>query len=614
MDTVLLQLTIYLAAAVVAVPLSQRLGFGSVLGYLAAGIMIGPLLGLVGSETENVQSYAEFGVVLMLFLIGLEIQPRALWDMRMRLLGLGGLQVGLTIAAVTVVCVALGLRLNQAAAVAIILSLSSTAIVMQTLAEKKLMRTEGGRASFAVLLFQDVAALPFLALIPLLGFAAYGAQSSEAEGLHAGSEALEDVAGWMRALMVVGAVALVTLGGRFLTRPFFRFIGMSRLREIHVAAALLFITGISLMMSLLGLSPALGSFLAGVVLANSEYRHELEADLDPFKGLLMGLFFITVGAGIDLNLLAGDPVRLVALAVALMGLKTAVLYPLAILFRLRGSDRMLFTFCLAQAGEFGFFLLAFAVQTRVLPTEIGDQVLLIIALSMVFTPALFLLLEWVSARFQQSEVRAGDEIDEQGTVIIAGMGRFGQVVNRMLTSLGHKTVVLDSRTAVVDRMRRFGIKGFYGALERPDLLEAAGLAEARAVVLALDDPEKNLRIAAFVSRRYPHVKIIARARDRHHVYQLYAAGAPQSVREVFDSAIRAGKYTLEALDYTPEEVEDIAREFFEQDRRMLAELAEVWDPEVPTDQNDAYIAKAREQTRLIEQALGGRGARTRAAE
>lgn len=614
MDLILLQMTIYLAAAVVAVPLSQRLGFGSVLGYLAAGVAIGPVLGLVGSEAEDVQSYAEFGVVLMLFLIGLEIQPKALWDMRTRLLGLGGLQVALTVAAIAVVGVVLGLPLNQAAAVAIVLSLSSTAIVMQTLSERHLTRTEGGRASFAVLLFQDVAAIPLLTVIPLLSFVNYGAPAVEAEGLAAGSDALDDVQAWVRALLVVGAVALVTLGGRFLTRPFFRFIGMARLREIHVAAALLFLVGISLMMSLLGLSPALGSFMAGVVLANSEYRHELEADVEPFKGLLMGLFFITVGAGVDLALLASDPLRLLGLAVGLMAVKAAVLYPLGMLFGLTGSARTLFALSVAQAGEFGFFLLAFAAQTRVLPAALAGEILLVIALSMMLTPALFRLHTFLSARRGEGETRPADEIDEQGAVIIAGMGRFGQVVNRMLTSLGHKTVVLDSRTETIDRMRRFGIKGFYGAVDRPDLLEAAGIAQARAIVLALDDPEKCVRMAEYVSRHHPQVKIIARARDRHHVYQLYAAGAPQSVREVFDSALRAGKYALEALDYDAEEIEDIARAFFDHDRRMLAELAEVWDPDVPVDRNDAYIARAREQNQIIEEALRGRLPRSQAAE
>ncbi len=603
MEPILFQLTIYLTAAVVAVPISQRYKFGSVLGYLAAGLIIGPVFGLVGSETEDVQHYAEFGVVLMLFLIGLEMQPSALWAMRTRLVGLGGLQVGLTFAAIALVCLLLGVPLNQAIAIGIILSLSSTAIVMQTLAEKKLTHTDGGRASFAVLLFQDVAALPMLAVIPLLALAPVPVE--QAEEMTRASEMVAGVSGWAKAALVIGAVSLVILAGRFLTRPFFRFIGMSRLREIHVAAALLFIAGISLLMSTLGLSPALGSFLAGMVLASSEYRHELESDLEPFRGLLMGLFFITVGAGIDVRLLVSQPAAVIGLTVAMMGLKLAILYPLARFFVPGGRDQTLFSLSLAQAGEFGFFLLGFAVASRVLPADVAQVLLLVIALSMMFTPALFLLQGRLAAR-QRDAGRAADEIDETGTVIIAGMGRFGQVVNRMLTSLGHKTVVLDSQTTTIERLRRFGIKGFYGAVERPDMLEAAGLAQARAIVIAIDDADLATRIAGYVSRRHPDVKIIARARDRHHVYQLYAAGAPQSVRETFDSALRAGKYALDALGYDEDEIETIARTFFEHDRHMLAKLAEVWDPAIPADENPVYIARAREQSAEIEAALRGR--------
>jgi len=617
-DEILLHLTIYLVAAVIAVPLSVRLGLGSVLGYLAAGLIIGPALGLVGTETVTVQHYAEFGVVLMLFLIGLEMQPKMLWEMRTRLLGLGGLQVGLTIAAIAGCAMALGSPANEAVAIGIVLSLSSTAIVMQTLTEKKLNRTEGGRAGFAVLLFQDVAAVPLLAVLPLLAVAASG-QAPGAYELSAGADPTEashelaHIAGWMQALLVVGAVALVILGGRFLTRPFFHFIEMSGLREIHVAAALLLIAGISLMMLLLGLSPALGSFLAGVVLANSEYRHELESDLAPFKGLLLGLFFITVGASMDLGLLASDPLRIVGMALGLMLLKFLILYPLGMLFRLKPKSRVLFGLSLAQAGEFGFFLLSFAVASGVLGGGVASTLLLVIGLSMLLTPVLFFIHDQVVTRVSDGPIRLEDEIDEQGTVIIAGMGRFGQVVNRLLTSLGHKTVVLDSHSDTVDRMRRFGIKGFYGSVERPDLLEAAGIADAKAVVLALDDPDKTVQMAAYISRRHPNVRIIARARDRHHVYQLFAAGARDSVRETFDSSVRAGKYALEALDYDELEAEEIAREFFEHDRRMLRELAGLWDPDVPSDLNPAYVEKSIEQHRAIEAALRTRAAREKPA-
>ncbi len=595
MQLVLIEILIYLMAAVVAVPISQKFGLGSVLGYLAAGVLIGPVIGLVGSETENLQHYAEFGVVLMLFLIGLEMEPKTLWQMRKRLLGLGGLQVALTLIAVAVFCIAIGIDWNESVAIGIILCLSSTAIVMQTLNEKHLNRTDGGRASFSVLLFQDIAAIPFLALIPLLAISSVQTGVPEADA--------GEVSGWLRAAMVVGAVVLVVLAGKYLTRPFFKFLNMSGLHEIHIAATLSFIILIAVVMELLHLPPALGTFLAGVALANSEYRHQIKSDISPFKGLLLGLFFITVGASIDFALLFSEPVKTFGLVLALMVVKYFILLGLAVLFKIEGRDRVLFTLSLAQAGEFGFFLSSFARQNFVIPSDRADQLLLIITLSMFLTPALFMIHDYVTRRLVAGPAKPDDEIDEHGTVIIAGMGRFGQVVNRLLMGLGHKTVVIDSRASTIERMRRFGIQGYYGEVDRPALLEAAGLSEAKAIVIAVDDPGVAARTASYVSRNHPNVEIIARAHDRHHVYALYAAGAKASVREVFDSGVRAGKYALSALGYSEDEVERLATAFFEHDRQMLAELAELWRPDVPTEQNGPYMEKAREQHQKIAAVL-----------
>jgi len=607
MQQILLEILVYLVAAVIAVPISQRLGFGSVLGYLAAGVVIGPGFGIVGAEAEDLRHYAEFGVVLMLFLIGLELEPKSLWKMRQNLIGLGGLQVSATLAAVALYCRWVGLDWNEAVAIGMILSLSSTAIVMQTLNEKRLTRTEGGRASFAVLLFQDIAALPFLAIIPLLALG--GGVGGHAADAHAATALIDALPAWMRALLVVGAIVIVIVAGRYLTRPLFRFLAMAGLHEIYIAAALMFVVAVAAMMSILGLSPALGTFLAGVVLANSEYRHELESDIAPFKGLLLGLFFITVGASIDLHLLAAEPLRVMGLVLALMAMKFVILYGLAIIFRLTGRDRVLFTLSLAQAGEFGFFLANFAGQSGVVPRGRMDLVLLVISLSMFLTPALFMIHDRVIARLRAGPKRPDDVIDEEGVVIIAGMGRFGQVVNRLLVGLGHKTVVLDSHPQVINRMRKFGIKAFYGEATRPALLEAAGIARAKAIVIAIDDADKAVQVARYVSTHHPHVRIVARARNRHHVYQLYAAGAPVSVREMFDSSVRAGKYALAALGYSDDEVERLARAFFDHDRRMLAELAELWDPEKPMEENDAYVARARAQAAQIEALLRGELAR-----
>ncbi|MEM8571899.1 MAG: monovalent cation:proton antiporter-2 (CPA2) family protein [Pseudomonadota bacterium] len=603
MQHVLQEILLYLIAAVITVPISQRLGFGSVLGYLAAGVVIGPVLGFVGSEAEDLRHYAEFGVVLMLFLIGLELEPETLWAMRQRLLGLGGMQVVATLSAIAILAQMAGLDRNEALAIGMILCLSSTAIVMQTLNEKRLNRTEGGRASFSVLLFQDIAALPFLAIMPLLALSA-GSGVAEPHDAH-GTTGVVEVHGWMRAGLVAGAIIFVVLSGRYLSGPFFRFLKMARLHEINIAATLMFILAIAVVMDYLGLSPALGTFLAGVVLANSEYRHQIESDIAPFKGLLLGLFFITVGASMNLNLLLSEPLRMIALTVALMALKFAILQALAIVFRIEGRDRVLFTLSLAQAGEFGFFLASFASQSGLLSRDLADEVLLIVSLSMFLTPALFMLHDNLIRRITEGPRKPDDEIDEQGVVIIAGMGRFGQIVNRMLMGLGHKTIVLDSHPETIERMRRFGIKGFYGEVHRPALLEAAGLANARAIVLALDDPDMTVQITRYVKLNHPDVEVIARARDRHHVYALYAAGADESVRALFDSGVRAGKYALTSLGYSNDEVERVAQAFFDYDRKMLAELAELWDPKVPLDRNTAYIDKAREQHARIEAVLRG---------
>lgn len=424
MTAFLIEATIFLLAAVIAVPLAVRFGLGSVLGYLLAGVIIGPVLGLVGTDVEELQHFAEFGVVMMLFLIGLELEPRALWDMRDRLLGLGGLQIGLTMAAITGGCILLGFAWPVSLAIGMIMALSSTAIVLQTLNEKRLMQTPGGRSAFSVLLTQDIAVIPMLAFMPLLALSilphAPEAQSpaSGLAGITAAPDGsvqlapggtdghghddhsatavmhlLDQLPGWGLTLVTIAAIAAIILGGHYLTRPVFRFIHAARMREMNTAVALLFVTGVASLMLIVDLSPALGTFLAGVVLANSEYRHELEADIAPFKGLLLGLFFLTVGAGINFGVLFGDPVLLISLTLGLMLIKGVILLGLAILFKIRGRDRWLFTLGLAQAGEFGFVLISFAVGTHVLPAELSQTLLLVVALSMLLTPLLFIVYE-----------------------------------------------------------------------------------------------------------------------------------------------------------------------------------------------------------------------------
>ncbi|WP_371054550.1 monovalent cation:proton antiporter-2 (CPA2) family protein [Rhodosalinus sp. K401] len=611
MEHFLLQASIYLAAAVIAVPIASRLGFGSVLGYLAAGIVIGPALGLVGADTEELQHFAEFGVVMMLFLIGLELEPRALWNMRHKLLGLGGLQIAITMALVAGGAMAAGLAWNVAVALGMIFALSSTAIVLQTLSEKGLIQTAGGRSAFSVLLTQDIAVIPMLALLPLLALqgAAGGAEHAsvehgEALGHAGGMSLVADLPGWASTLVTLGAVGAIILTGVYATRPVFRFIHAARLREMYTALALLIVVGIASLMTLVGLSPALGTFLAGVVLANSEFRHELESDIEPFKGLLLGLFFITVGAGINFEVLFGAPALILGLTLGLIVLKGAVLYGLGLAFRLKGREQWLFTLSLAQAGEFGFVLTSFSVQTGVLERTLSQQVLLVIALSMLATPLLFLLHDWLAKRHAEGrEPVEPDEIDESGPVIIAGIGRFGQIVNRLVQSTGYNTVVLDHDMKTIQLMRRFGFKGFFGDPTRPELLHAAGLKNAKVLVAALDDPEASTRLVAYARRERPDLHIIARARDRTHVFHLYRAGANDIVREMFDGSLRAGRYVLENIGLTEFEAAEAEKTFYRHDREAVRELAKVWDPDIPPSENEAYIARARELERDLETQL-----------
>ncbi|KUF12214.1 cation:proton antiporter domain-containing protein [Pseudoponticoccus marisrubri] len=612
MESFLTQAAIFLGAAVIGVPIAARLGLGSVLGYLMAGLAIGPGLGLVVG-TEDIQHFAEFGVVMMLFLIGLELEPRALWDMRHRLVGLGGLQILMTMAAVMVGAMALGLAWQTALAVGMTLALSSTAIVLQTLSEKGLMQTNGGRSTFSVLLTQDIAVIPMLIALPLLAVApgvSLNPDGSISRGgdahdeVHHAVSLVEGLPGWGVALVTLAVIAGIILAGIYGARPLFRYIHAAHLPEMFTATALLIVIGIGVLMISVGLSPALGTFLAGVVLANSEFRHELESHIAPFKGLLLGLFFITVGAGIDVERLLQEPVIILGLALSLIAVKGAVLYVLGRVFGLRKRGLWLFTLGLAQAGEFGFVLISFGLQQRVMPDALADRLLLVIALSMLITPLLFLLFDYLAKKFQETAPKVeADVIDTAGPVIIAGIGRFGQVVNRLVQSSGYRTVVLDHDMKTIQLMRRFGFKGFFGDPTRPELLHAAGIETARVLVAALDDPKATTKLVAYARRQRPDLHIVARARDRTHVYALYQAGADDIVREMFDSSLRAGRYVLENVGMSEYEAAIAEETFYHHDRKTVRELAKLWDPSVPAMENHAYIARAQELEKDLETAL-----------
>lgn len=592
------QAFVFLTAAVIAVPIANKAGLGSVLGYLIAGVVIGPVLGIVGAEAEDIKHFAEFGVVMMLFIVGLELQPAMLWRMRGQLVGLGGMQVLGTTVLITCVALGFGLDWRMALAVGMILALSSTAIVLQTLNEKGLMKTPAGQSSFSVLLCQDIAVIPMFALLPLLAVAEVTSGGDD----HGHHNILEGLPGYLQAIAIIAVIAGIIAGGHYLLRPAFRFIAKSRLREIFTAMALLLVIGIALLMNLIGLSPALGTFVAGVVLSSSEYRHELESDIDPFKGLLLGLFFISVGASIDFNLLFGDPGTIFGLTLAVMFGKFFVLAALGRAFKLQGGDFWLFALGLAQAGEFGFVLLGFAKTGGVLETDLAAILSLVVALSMLLTPALFILVEKViSPRLMKGDTRQADTIEEKGSVVIAGIGRFGQIVSRVLKTNGYKTVVLDHDSELIETLRKVGHVAYYGDATRPDLLHAAGIHDAKLFVAALDDRDKQNQLVHHVSHNH-HCKIIARAIDRHHVYELEEAGADHVVRELFESSLEAAQEALVALGMHPYLAERKARAFRKHDYAGLDALREAWLAE-GIDHN--YINTARTHAEALEQVMQG---------
>ena len=572
------QAFIYLVAAVIAVPLARRFGLGSVLGYLVAGVVIGPVTGLVGQETITLQHFAEFGVVMMLFLVGMELDPKSLWAMRVRLLGLGGLQVTLTAAAAAYFAWSLGLPWQTAVAVGFLFSLSSTAIVLQTLTEKGLVKTEGGRSAFSVLLFQDIAVIPMLAVIPLLVVSEIVGTGTTEHG-HSSLSLVENLPGWAHGLVVVGAIMLVIVCGHYLSRPLFRYVVQSGMREVLTATSLMLIIGIAALMSLVNLSPALGAFLAGVVLANSEFRHELEANIEPFKGLLLGLFFITVGAGINFEVLTNTWDTVLLLAMAVIVGKALILVGLAFAFRIRGSEGWLFTLGLAQAGEFGFVLLTYSTQNGVIATDTAQLLSLVVALSMFLTPLLFIIYDRVVLpRYQKvsNEEAEPDEIEEPAPVIVAGVGRFGQIVCRLLRANNIPSVALDHALDQIENLRQIQLKSYFGDATRIELLETAGIAEARLLIVAIDDRARAVSLVRHVKQLYPGVWVLARAFDRGHGYELREAGADDVVSETYYSALELGGEALTAMGVHPERARRMTQSFVASEKANEDQLFDVW--------------------------------------
>ena len=587
-----------LVAGVLAVPLATRLGLGSVLGYLLAGMAISPLLAALSVDVEALQVFAEFGVVMMLFIIGLEMEPKRLWEMRGKLAGLGGGQVVLTTLVLTGIALLAQQPWQTALAVGMVLALSSTAIIVQTLTEKGLMRTQGGEASFSVLLVQDVAVIPILALVPLLALpelASLAAGHGEG-GAHGGIDLTAHMSIWLAAATRIAAVAAVIAIGIFAIRPLFRYIARANLRELFTAAALLVVIGIALLMSLVGLSPALGAFIAGVVLATSEYRHELESDINPFKGLLLGLFFITVGAGIDFGLAATIWDSVLFWAAVTIAAKMAVLLIVGWLYGLRKQALWLFCLSLPQAGEFAFVLIAFGVTNAVFAPQFAAQLLLIVALSMLVTPLLFILYDKLIAHAYCTGQggREADAIEEENPIIIAGRGRVGGIVDRMLDASGHRATVIDYNSDHLEVLKKFGVSTYYGDATRPDLLASAGIERARILVVALDEREQIDKLVRYACANFPDLHVVARAKDRDHVYHLWAMGCRDIVRETYDSSLRMGRSVYEALGYDRQAAIAMVEAFETMDRTSMREVADTYRLDIPAYENEELLAKIRE--------------------
>jgi monovalent cation:proton antiporter-2 (CPA2) family protein len=589
----LFQAIVFLTVAVIFVPVAKKLGLGSVLGYLLAGVVIGPfILGFVGNEGESILHFAEFGVVLMLFLIGLELQPELLWKLRKSILGLGLMQLILTTICVGALAMIFGFGWEQALALGMILSMSSTAIVLQILSEKGLLKTPAGQNAFAVLLFQDVAVIPILAILPLFSKVTSG---KAAEALKE-TTWVDGEPGWLKGLIVLGSIAAIIIIGRLLIRPLLRIVAKTEMREIFTAMSLLIVIAIAELMTQIGLSPALGSFLAGVVLANSEYRHELESDIEPFKGLLLGIFFMAVGASINFDLVAGQVGTVITWVLLLVLIKSGVLLLLGKTIKMGVKRNFIFSFSLSQVGEFAFVLLSFSLQQGILPADTVSLMIAIVAISMALTPIVMLLNEKLilpRLGMETKPQREPDVIDEHNKVIIAGFGHFGSTVGRFLKANKINATYLDIDSDRVDVLRKMGFNVFYGDASRAELLEFAGAKDASIIIIAIGSPEKRRELVETVKKHFPHLHMLVRSSNRYEAYDQMNAGLLHIYRESLDTSLRVGVDTMSLLGYRKYTARHLANTFFKYDEQALKKLSAIRDQEV-------YINEVRRTTEELE--------------
>lgn len=591
------QAIIYLAAAVLCVPVTKRLGLSSVIGYLLAGILIGPFgLGLVAQERTELMHFAEMGVVMMLFIIGLELEPAQFWAMRRSILGLGIGQMGITTVLLGAFFLYLGWSWPIALTVALAFSMSSTAIVLQTLKERGNARSVMGQSAFSVLLFQDIAVIPILALMPLLVVGNTGAPLQSLS-----HSQIEDLPGWLQTLVVVGVVGGILSFGRYIFLPILLVVARTRLHELFTAASLLLVLGVSYVMQLIGLSPALGAFLAGVVLANSEFRHELESDISPFKGLFLGLFFIGVGATLNFDLVFEYPVFILMMVALVMLLKGGSLFLVGRFFRISSDQNLLFSISMSQIGEFAFVLLSFAQQINLLPEQLANPLMSVTAITMFTTPILLLIHDRLIDPYfgvkQNPEPLLKEEVEEQHPVIIAGFGHFGSTIGRLLRSNGVEATVLDHDSDRVELLRKMGFKVYYGDATRLEILKAAGADKAKIFIAAVDSPETNARIIETLRKHFPHLRIFARARNRMDAYDLIEHQIENVYRETLYTAVRLGEDVLAALGFRRYTVKRQAMRFIRYDEHSLRKLA------AARREGRDYVLTVKEEIELQERLL-----------
>jgi len=595
-EDILLSSIIFLGAAIVCVPIAKKIGLGSVLGYLIAGMLIGPfVLGFVGQEGQDIMHAAEFGVVMMLFLIGLEINPKEFWFMRRSIFGLGGIQLALSSLIIGAIChLYFGFSHATSLAIALSLSMSSTAIILQTLKEKGLNKSSAGQASFSVLLFQDIMVIPILAFLPLLA-------TEDIRSISTEQNFISNLTPMMKTLTVLGAMASIIVFGLFVVNPLMKVIARTRLRELFTATALFLVIGVAYTMKMVGISPALGTFLAGVVLANSSFKHELESDIEPFKGLLLGLFFIGVGSSINFQLIYQKPGLVVFLVLIIMSIKAAVLLLAGKAFKIKSDQNLLFAILLSQVGEFAFVLLNFSGQLRIVDPQWIELMMVVTAISMTVTPILLLINErLIDPYFGTKEVveeKEHDKIDEQHSVIIAGFGHFGSTIGRFLRANGIHATILDNDSDRVEVLRKMGFEVYYGDATRIDLLRSAGAEKAKLLIAAIDSTDINHEVIQVARKHFPKLKIMARARNRFDAYEILDLGVSNIYRETLYTSVHMAVDVLHELGIRNYTATRKAQDFIRYDEEALRKLA--------STRHDAkeYILTVREQIELEEKLL-----------